>query len=1520
MAFVVIQHLDPTHASMMAELLASHTQMQVVQASDGLAVEPNHVYLIPPGVYLALADGGLHLSKPRERHGARLPFDFFLRSLAVECGPQAICVILSGSGSDGSLGLKAVNEQGGLVVVQTPNEAAHDGMPCSAIETGFVDLVLPVAKVPDAIIGFYRQAYVKSDRKAPSTRYAAENDLAEIIAVLSTRTSHDFSFYKRGTLQRRVERRMAMAGIDDCAGYLQVLQDDAKERETLAQDLLINVTHFFRDAPAFDLLAHKGLPALVREHAQGQPLRIWVPGCSTGEEAYSIAMLLHEEITAAKRHIKLQVFASDVDRDCITFARNGVYTEQIQADVTPQRIDRFFVKEAGVYRIDRELRESVVFTTQNLLTDAPFSRLDLISCRNVLIYLKPEAQKRVLALFHFALRKNGVLFLGSSETTGAVSNHFEAISKKHCIFRHISSSRPGEVDFPVTVGDCGRASVPKLVRKTTTHPPPLGKVAERMLQATYIPASVLINAKREGLHFFGPTDRYLKIATGEATQDILVMAREGLSNRLREVIQQASDTQARALVTGARVERDGNQLPINIAVAPLQVQGEGFFLISFIDQAQKEQRHIGRVETPAEASRVGELEQEIDAMRGELNSAVRGLEIANEEHKVVNEEAMSINEEFQSANEELETSKEELQSLNEELNALNVQLQETVERQRATSDDLNNILNSSDVATLFLDCALKIRFFTPATKALFNIIATDIGRPLGDLTHRFGDDDLLTDAHTVLETGLPMRREVEANNSSWLLRSILPYRNDEARVEGVVVTFTGISEIKVAQQQIQAARAYSESIIATINEPLVVLDGELRVVSASSSFYRVFAVTPEATVGRRLNEAGAHLDVPVLRGFLGSLPADGLRAKPAEIAITLPALGLRAFVVSAHVIQEQPSTGRKMLLTIVDVTDARRDEKLLETAKAEADRANIGKSRFLAAASHDLRQPLQAISLLQGILEKRVTDEDTLKVVERLDETVGAMSSMLDKLLDINQLEAGVVRPDIIDFPVDGLLDRVRTEFTLLAAEKGLEWRAVPCRLTVRSDPRLLEQMIRNLLSNALKYTKTGKLLLGCRRRGPKVRIEILDTGIGIPSNQVRKIFEEFHQLDNPARQRSQGLGLGLSIVQRLGALLDHPINVSSRPGSGSLFSVEVPLGNQVGARPAFAKEHESGHGETDAGNILVVEDDPDVREIIKLLLEAEGHCVTVAVDGSEALERATSEATPPDLVIADYNLPSDVSGLDIIATLQSRLPREIPAIILTGDISTATLREIARHGYIHLNKPVKARPLTALIQSLLDKSRNSVRESAPQLVPPLNSQKSSTVYVVDDDAMVREAMRDLLQQNGYAVEVFANGELFLQKERVEGCLLLDARMSGISGLELIERLKADGRALPTIMITGSGDVATAVQSMKAGAVDFIEKPIGHADLLTSIERALNRNGDATKLSHERDRALAYVASLTARQRQVMDLVLAGHPSKNIAADLGISQRTVDNHRAAIMKKTGSKSLPALIRLAIAAA
>ncbi len=1514
MAFILIQHLDPTHASMMVELLASHTKMKVQQAADGMPVGRANVYIIPPGTYLSVSGGALHLSEPSERHGARLPFDFLLRSLAAECGTRAICVILSGTGSDGSLGLRAVKKEGGLVIVQSPEEAAYDGMPRSAIMTDLVDFILPVAQIPEILVKNGAKMHVDDLSQGIVSDDDTRSWLDAIIGLLRTRTRHDFALYKPGTLLRRIERRMAMVAVADRGRYLESLSQDLGEVELLAKDLLINVTSFFRDPKAFDLLADKIVPDLVRRHEPDRPLRIWVAGCSTGEETYSIAMLFLEQIASAKRTIALQIFASDVDGDAVAFARNGIYPESIAADVSPTRLAHFFSKEEQGYRIAPELRGLVVFTTQDVLADPPFGRLDLVSCRNLLIYLRPEAQAKVLLLFDFALREGGILFLGGSETVAGVGDRFEPISKTHRIYRRVGHAQTAEADFGRGAAAAPHAPLLGGARLAALRTSPRELTTRALLDA-YAPASVLINRKGECLYFSGPTDRYLRVAAGEPSRDLYAMAREELGGKLRVAIRQASQEGARAAVAGARISRHGSTVAVRIAVQPLQSEAEPLLLVSFLDEPEPEQRP-GRPTVPTSAdSRVFELEQELDATRKELQTAIRDLEISNEEQTAINEEAMSVNEEFQSTNEELVTSKEELQALNEELTALNSQLHETLERQRSTSDDLQNILDSAGIATLFLDSGLNIRFFTPTVKSLFRIIATDIGRPLADLTLLATDVNLLADARAVLASVAPLGREIEAENGTWYIRRILPYRTQDDRIEGVVITFADISEMKAAESQIQAAREYSDSVIDTIRQPLVVLDEALGVVSANRSFYRTFGLTPVDAVGKALDTVVGHPSgAEGLPAFLDRVRVESSDVEDyeTEIAIELPSLGRRLLLLHARKLREGPQGQPKILLAINDITERRRAAEALGVAKREAEQANLGKSRFLAAASHDLRQPLQTLSFLQGILAKKITDTTVLGLVDRLAETVSAMSGMLDTLLDINQLEAGIVRREILDFPINVLLDQLRSQFAYHATAHRLVWRVVPSSLCVRSDPRLLEQMLRNLLSNAVKYTRNGKVLLGCRRHGDKLRIEVWDTGIGIPAEQLSAIFEEFHQLDNPARERSKGIGLGLAIVQRLAELLGHTIDVRSRPSKGSVFALEVPLAaGEAGFRP----QPRLPEIETTArriGTILIVEDEPDLRDTLKLLLEAEGYRTEIATDGGAALALANRGAVQPDLILADYNLPNGPNGLQVVANLQKALGHDIPAIILSGDISTDTLREIARQGRAYLAKPVTAAALIQLIQEQL---------ANPRLAEPA-VEHAPTIFVVDDDHSVREAMRDLLEADGRAVEIYDSCEAFLETYRPgrQGCLLVDARMPGMGGLELLQRLQSDGQSLPAIMITAHGDVPMAVQAMKAGAADFIEKPIGYEELLASVDRALEQAGDTAKLSAWRETAANSIAGLTVRQRQVMDLVLAGHPSKNIAADLGVSQRTVENHRAAVMKKTGSRSLPALIRLALAAA
>jgi two-component system, chemotaxis family, CheB/CheR fusion protein len=1406
MAFILVQHLDPTHESMMVDLLTDRTSMTVCQVADGMKLARDHLYVIPPGAYLAVGDGALHLSQPQARHGARLPFDFLLHSLAEAYGARAICVILSGLGADGSLGLRGVHEKGGLVIAQDPDEAGYDGMPRSAIATGAVDLVLPVANIPEALVKYARRLDPTDVHDKPllrdvsSPREAVRDWLPEFIDLLRTKTAHDFTLYKSGTLQRRIERRMAMLTIaaNGMERYLALLRRDAGELDLLAKDLLINVTSFFRDPKVFEHLAARIIPDLIRNGSSDNPVRIWVAGCSTGEEAYSLAMLFREELTTAKSNTRVQVFASDVDPNAVAIAREGAYPATIATDVSPARLSRFFAKEDHGYRVLPELRAMVVFTVQDVLTDPPFARLDLISCRNLMIYLGIEAQANVVLLFHFALRESGILLLGTSETVGHVEDRFEIISKPERLYRRVGLSRPGEYGFMRGFGDGLRVPARPGPGQTPTRQAALGDLCRRLVTEAYAPAAVLINRKHECLFTLGPTDRYLHVAPGQPTHDLLAMTHQSLRTKLRSAVQRASQQNARVVVAGGRVNHNGSAISFDIDVQPVLSRGEELLLICFVDQPTTRQAP-DRPVTPRERPRVAALERELEITRTELQDAIRNLEVSSEEQKAINEEALSINEEYQSANEELLTSKEELQSLNEELTALNGQLQETLERQRTTSNDLQNILYSTDVATIFLDTRLNIRFFTPATRSLFSVIPSDVGRPLADLTSLAADSTLLADAGTVLHTLVPIEREIEAQTGAWFIRRVLPYRTRDNAAEGVVITFA-------------------------------------------------------------------------------------------------------------------------------DITERRRVADELGTAKRQAELANAAKSRFLAAASHDLRQPLQTLALLQGLLAKIVEGERAQKLVARIDETLSAISGMLNTLLDINQIEAGTVHADMASFPVDALLGRLKDEFTYPAQSKRIALRVVSCGLSIHSDQRLLEQILRNLLSNAIKYTKCGKVLLGCRRRQGLLSIEVWDTGIGIPDVELHAIFEEYHQLDNPARERSRGLGLGLSIVQRLGRLLDHRVRVRSWPGKGSVFAVEIMLTPGGVAPNAEPDRNDLASGPVadvhPDGTILIVEDDPEVRELLELFLKGEGYRTTISPDGIGALDLVARGDVRPDLVLADYNLPNGMDGLEVITKLRKKLDREIPAIILTGDISTGTLSQVALLRCIQLNKPIKLKDLTQAIQHLLPAVQSVVHAPSPQPASAVDSPGPAVIFVVDDDDQVRGTIREVLEDDGRLVEDHATCEGFLAAYHPgrEACLVVDAYLPGMGGMELLQRLREAGHDLPAIMITGNSDVHMAVQAMKAGASDFIEKPITRDELLGCVGRALEQSRDSSKLAARQEDAAQHVAGLTSRQRQIMDLVLAGHPSKNIAADLRISQRTVENHRASIMKKMGTRSLPALARLAVVAA
>ena len=1384
-AFVLVQHLDPAHESMMVGLLASHTRLPVREATQDMPLEKNVFYVMPPGVYLSVSKGRFSIGKPPSRHGARLPFDFLLGSLAAEFGDRTVAIVMSGSGADGSAGIADVKDGGGFTIAQEPSEAAYDEMPRAAIATAHVDLVLPVAEMAAALA---------APRPVPAASTSLDaKSLEAILDVLRATTQHDFAGYKTGTLVRRIERRLSTTGVatHEIERYLAMLRDDPLERAALLQDLLINVTRFFRDVAVFEELERTAVPDLVARCSADEPLRIWIAGCSSGEETYSVAILFQEAIERAHSAIRLCIFASDVDPVEIARAREGIYPASIAADVTPERLARYFVKEGEGYRIASQIRANVIFSIQNLLADPPFSRLDFVSCRNLLIYLKPAAQAKIMSVFAFALRKGGYLLLGSSETIGEGEGAFKTVSKAARIFRRAGVRRVADLAAMLDLPVGRQASAQSALGSASSRQERLVQLCQAAIMAECAPGSVLIDANFAVLYTLGPAERYLRVPPGPPTHDLLDMVCDGARLKVRAAILNARREGARVLVKGVASRVDSTKTFFDVSAQPLRFDEEDLVLVCFHDTAAASAAVPMSAKSRVPAH-VVELERELAETRRELDTAVRTLETTAESEKIVHEEALSANEELQSSNEELLTSKEELQSLNEELIALNSQLQETLERQRTTSSDLQNVLYSTDVATVFLDTQRRIRFFTPASRQLFNILPTDVGRPLADLSAMFADADIETGVDAVLGGGTIGDREIEAKGGQWFQRRVLPYMTHEGAVGGVLLTFTNVTERK-------------------------------------------------------------------------------------RIAVAL------------------------------------------EAARAEAEAANVAKSRFLAAASHDLRQPLQTLALLQGLLAKTVTEEKPRELVSRIDETLTAMSGMLNTLLDINQIEAGVVRAEAAPFVIDTLLVRLHDEFSYVTHAQGLELRVVGCRELVLSDARLLEQMLRNLLANAIKYTKRGKILIGCRRKGGTLRIEVRDTGIGIAGADLNAIFEEYHQIGNVARQRKRGLGLGLSIVKRLGGMLQHRIRVHSVLGKGSSFSVEVPLASAAAARSLSAVRPAAARvGAVRPGTVLVVEDDEDLRNLLDRLLVQDGHRTLVAADGAEALA-VLAHAPPdmlPDLVLADYNLPNGIDGLQVATKVRAAVKRDIPVVILTGDITTAALRDISRRDLVRLNKPVKSVELLSLVGRLLPSPLAAEMPSAA-----LGASAAATVCVIDDDDALRQTLRIALEAEGFGVQDFASGASFFASYRAGqvDCLLVDAYMPGMDGMDVLAKLRGDGDRIPAIMITGSSDVAMAVGAMKAGAFDFIEKPIGNGDLLACLARAIAISKDANQRTAWQAAAVRQLAALTPRQREIMDMVLAGHPSKNIAADLHISQRTVENHRASIMRKSGVRSLPALARLALAA-
>jgi two-component system CheB/CheR fusion protein len=1196
MAFLLVPHLDPHHESLMVGLLGKYTGMPVVEATEGVGVEPNRVYVIPPNRYLAVSHGVLRLTGPVERRAQQTAIDFFLRSLAEDQQENAICIVLSGTGSHGSLGLKAVKANGGMAIVQDPRTAEYDQMPRAASATGLADYVLAPERMPEALLKYAAHFFAGTAGLPESTE--VPDDLTQVLSLLRTRSKLDFRPYRKRMLLRRVQRRMGLGHVERLADYLVLLRSDEGEVEKLAKDLLISVTSFFRDPEMFKVLEAQVIPELLRDRPADAVLRVWVPGCATGEEAYSIAMLLIEQLAASHKACPLQIFATDLDAEALEVARRGVYPASIQEDITPERLARFFTRvDAHSYQVTKQLREPILVARHNMLSDAPFSRLDLISCRNLLIYLEPEVQQKALTLLHFGLSEGGYLVLGPSESVGRRVDLFAPQSKKWRIYRRVGMVRPERVEFPIAgggphggLGIAGAAA--------TGRPVSLKEIMQDLLLEDHAPAAVLIDRNYEILYYYGPTATYLEQPSGVPTKDLVSLARGGLGPRIRAAVHKAMQEGSRVSLGGIRVKRNGQYAHIKIGARPVRAAraADALLLVTFEEDSAPRRVPREPKEANANAGLVSHLEQELKSTREELQSAIEELESSNEELKASNEEVMSMNEELQSANEELETSKEELQSLNEELTTVNSQLQEKVADLEAAQNDIANLLRSADIETVFLGPDLSIKRFTSAATRLLNLIATDVGRPIYDIVPRFEDPDLRSDLEAVLQSDTLREKEVLAEDGRWYTRRIMPYRTIDGHIGGAVIAFSDVTALKHAEQELRrlgaelegryaergeqlrgevqerqqagealrAERDFVTAVLGTAAALVIVLDTEGRVVRVNKACEEAsgysFEELKSGTVWDMLllpeeTEAVRRTFAELCAGHFPNRLDNHWRHRDGS---------LRLIAWSNTCLLDERGAVQYVIGTGIDITERRGAEEEVRLRQSEL--AHLHRvytaGELVTILAHEINQPLAAIAsyseaslqrLRQGeaVPDALIHDlEQTALQAQRAGRTIRELRSFLAKG------EAGDARSD--------LNAAVRTVYDLISPEASAKGASIVLDLAAPIAPVhvsavQVEHVLLNLIRNAIEVigetgAKAGTITVQTHTDAAQTaRVTIRDTGPGLDAEAAERVFEPFYTT------KSDGLGMGLrisrSIVEsRSGRLWAEPSS------EGGIFHFTLPL------------------------------------------------------------------------------------------------------------------------------------------------------------------------------------------------------------------------------------------------------------------------------------------------------------------------------------------------------------------------
>lgn len=1210
MAFVLIQHLDPDQKSILREILTRETAMPVQEVQDGMVVESNSVYVIPPNTSMTIVQGRLHLS-PRDRsRRIAMPVDTFFFSLAEDRSSKAIAIVLSGGDGDGSRGLEAIKGAGGITFAQCKDSAQVSSMPNMAVATGQVDFILPPQEIAErlATIGHHPYLVAPTPLEDGGAIPTSEIALQTIFTLLQTATGVDFTLYKHTTLKRRILRRMVLYRLENLEDYVTYLREYPAEVQALYDDVLINVTRFFRDPIAFETLKRTVFTTFL-DRPPGTPIRVWVVGCSTGEEAYSIAICLLEVLSNRPVKPLIQIYATDISDWAIEKARSGFYQTALVGDVSPERLQRFFVPVEGGYQISKSVRELCVFAKQNLCSDPPFSRLDLISCRNVLIYLGVALQKKILPTFHYGLKATGFLMLGMSETTGEASDLFMTIDKKHKIYARKSSPTRLPLDLIANTYSSGITDRISRNNDSTRGDIDWQQVADRVVLERYAPVGVVIDADLEILHFRGQTSPYLDPPAGRASFNLLRMVKEGLTLELRTAINQVKQQGVPVRKEGLLVQERDRVFQVNLEVIPLKGRGfeERHFLVVFEEPSQyriapavasNQPRLQSRDEpfltllwgwlksssielvekishisaSPPNQPEIARLQQELATTQEYLRSIIEEQEATNQDLRVANEEILSSNEELQSSNEELETAKEEIQASNEELSVINDELQRRNFELTQISSDLQNLLSSTNIPILMLSSDLRIRRFTPLAQSILHLIPADIGRPFRDINPTLNLPDLEAQILDVMNTLTAKELEVQNQEGHWYDLRIRPYRTIDNRIDGAMVILVDINALKHSMEQIETSRNYAQAIVETVREPLLVLDDHLRVITANQSFYQMFQTPPIATEQQSLFELGnGQWNILTLRERLEQILPDDTQFQDFEVEQEFERIGYKTMLLNARTMT-QADASKSILLAIEDITERKRLETELTQSlvQAQSDRntaeaATRAKDEFLSMVSHELRNPLSVILGWTQLLRKQnLNVAKTTQALELVEQSARTQSRLIEDLLDISRITSGQLRLNMHPMQLTPMIGAAIEGVRVLAEVKQIKLTShldSVAKLIV-GDATRLQQVIWNLLANAIKFTPPGgQVTISLTTLDDRAQITVRDTGCGIRADFLPYVFERFQQAESIHTRSNPGLGLGLAIVRNLVELHGGTVQAESfGEGQGSLFTVRLPL------------------------------------------------------------------------------------------------------------------------------------------------------------------------------------------------------------------------------------------------------------------------------------------------------------------------------------------------------------------------